>query len=263
MDNNLKQHYRELAEKIESGEYFHEARDWYIKKYEYHFIERAYLLLMILCFVILFSFLFTYYKSILPIKKSLPIKATITSAADFSTKITYLGNSEKKFDVNEVLIKYFAGRFVEAIESYDYRDNFKKLRINKNMIESLASDDINTYYLDKISIRNSDSIILKYKKKISRKIIVDTATAEIAPYNATTMITPLFSDDKNKSKDIRNYQLTVNFDAIERAVTGTQNKSRWQAKIILSFQTILYNYEEKDFSPFNFKVLSYESRKID
>ena len=262
MSLNNKQYLKELAEKIESGEYFSEARDWYLKKYEYNFIERSYLQLLILSFIILFVFLFTYYNAIQPIKKSLPVKVNISSAADFSTRITYLGNAEKKFDVNEVFIKYFSGRFVEAIESYDYRDNFKKLRVNKNMIETLGSNDIKAYYFDKISIRNADSVILKYKRKITRKITVDTTKIELAPYKEKTNISSVFDDDDSK-KQIQKYEATVNFKASEIDDSGNETKSNWQAKIILSFQTILYNYDKKDFSPLNFKVLNYESKRVD
>ena len=120
-----KEYYKELSEKIESGEYFSEARSWYLKNYEQRYIERSYLILLIICFLILFMFTHTYNKAIQPIKKSLPVKVTIEDAGRYSTRITYLGNKEKDFDINNVLLKYFSERFVEAIESYDYKDNFK------------------------------------------------------------------------------------------------------------------------------------------
>ncbi len=250
--------YRELAEKIESGQYFQEAQDWYLKKYMYQFIERSYLIMLLLALLILGMFLRSYYHSILPIRKSLPIQVNISSAAEYSTRITYLGNGRKDFDVNDVYVNYFAGRFVEAIESYDYRDDFKKLRINKTLIHELASSDIYDYYMDKISIRNADSVILKYRKKIYRVINVDKSKTEIA----------LIPKDKNdiyndKNDDMRKYQATVNFTATEYDRNGIGTKSNWQAKFILSFQTIKYNFKEKDFSPLNFKVLSYESKRID
>jgi type IV secretory pathway component VirB8 len=262
MDNEQKQEYLELADRIESGEYFYDARNWYIRKYVFGFIERTYLIILIFAFIILGFFLFSYYSAILPIKKSLPVKVNISSAADFSTRITYLGNKEKSFDVNDVFIKYFASRFVQAIESYDFRENFKQLRINKNIIDALASNDIKVYYMDKISIRNADSLLLKYKKKISRAIIVDNERVEIAPFSEKSTVSSSF-DDKRSEDDIKKYAATVNFDAIETDNSGVQNKTKWQAKIILSFQTIKYNYKEKDFTPLNFKVLNYESKRTD
>lgn len=254
--------YKELAQKIESGEYFLEAREWYLRKYMFYFIERSYLIVFILGILLLMILSISYYNAILPIKKSLPIRVNISSAADFSTRITYLGNAEKKFDINNLYIKYFLGRFVEAIESYDFKYDFKKLKINKNMIETLASKDILSYYIDRISIRNPDSITLKFRKKITRTIAVDSARTEFAE----VLDNNDFSEDSKKDdmKEIKKYRATVNFTATETDKdTGQRYISKWQSKIILSFQTIKYNYEEKDFTPLNFKVLSYESKKID
>ena len=252
--------YRELAEKIESGEYFQEAQNWYLRKYIYNSIERVYLLAIMGGFAFLAVLLLVYYQALLPIKKSLPVQVNIPSVAEFSTRITYLGNAQKNFDINNVYIKYFSERFVEALESYDHRNEFKKLRINKNIIKTLASEDINAYFLDRISIRNRDSIILKYRRDISRYIFVDKGRTEIAPVEENKSE---YSYNEKKNEDIKNYQATVNFTAVEVNKNGSQERSNWQAKIVLSFQTIKYNHKEKDFSPLNFKVLSYEAKKID
>ena len=84
------QNYIQLAEKIESGEYFQEAQDWYLRKYEINFIERTYLLVIILLMSFLFLLSYTYYQAIRPIKKSIPVQVNISSAADFNTRIKYL-----------------------------------------------------------------------------------------------------------------------------------------------------------------------------
>lgn len=257
--NLSSQKYREIAELIESGEYFLEARNWYLNTYVTRFVERAYLIILVLGLVFLYYMCGVYKSAIEPINKSLPVKVTISSAADFSTRIIYLGNKQKDFDINLVFIKYFAGRFIEAIESYDYRKDFKKLRINKKMLETLASPEILDYYIDKISIRNSDSIRLKYKKDIVRTIIVDKDKIDIAPIEENENE----YSSKNKSDDTKEYQVTANFDAIEYNKDGTGIKTKWQAKFILSFQIIEYNFKEKEYSPLNFKVLSYESKIIE
>ncbi len=262
MISHNKKIYKELAEKVESGEYFLEAREWYLKQYMYNFIERSYLLALIAAVGVLMLMCYMYYEAILPIKKSLPIKVSISSTADFSTKITYLGNAEKKFDINHVLIKYFSGRFVEAIESYDFKSDFKKLKVSRNIIKTLATSDILSYYTDKISIRNPDSITLKFRKKISRIINVEKEKIEISELTGENSSS--YNDESNEnSSDIKKYQTTVNFDATEfNKETGEKFISKWQAKIILSFQTIEYNHDVKDFTDLNFKVLSYESKKI-
>jgi len=264
MEHN-KQYYRELSQKIETGEYFEEAREWYIKKYLQYFIERTYLIILLSALLVIGVISINYYFDILPIKKSLPVKVTISNTADFSTRITYLGSKTKDFDINEILIKYFSKRFVDAIESYDYRNDFQKLKINKNIIQTLGSDEILAYYLDKISIRNRDSILLKYRKNTMREIKVADAIDIAKASESKSTVTDNFAeikktDDDNKTKK---YQITVNFDANEIDKDGTQTKTKWQSKIILSFQTIVYTFDKKEFSPLNFKVLSYESKKVE
>lgn len=252
-----KNDYKIIAEKVESGDYFKDARDWYSQKYMMYFIERSYLLLILLFFVFLMFLCYSYYSAILPIKKSLPVKVSISSTADYTARITYLGNEKKEFDINNLYIKYFISRFVEAIESYDYRNDFKKLKISKNIIETLATKDILAYYMDRISIRNPDSITLKFRKKISRTIKVDQSRIEFSE------VVDNDEFNSNSDKKIKNYLATANFEATEyNKDTGEKVVSNWQAKISLSFENIEYNYEEKDFSPLNFKVTNYESKKI-
>ncbi len=260
MDLSDKQAYRELAEKVESGEYFQEAREWYLGKYIYRFVERTYMLMLMFGLILLMLFCYTYYKAIQPIKKSLPVQVEISSAADFSTRITYLGSQNRDFDVNLVYIRYLSGRFIEAIESYDHKKDFKRLRINRNMIETLASPEILGYYTDKISIRNPDSLIMRYRRNTERQIEVDTKKLDIAPLNEEVGFRDNFG--KQPESSIKKYQVTANFTATEIERTGTRKTSEWQSKIILSFQTIEYNFEKGDFTPLNFKVLSYESKLV-
>lgn len=262
MEKFNKENYREIAEAVESGEYFNDARNWYMRKYIYGFIERTYIIVIIFCLIFLMYMVNVYKQAIQPIKKSLPIQVNISDSADFNTRITYLGNAEKNFDVNTVYIKYLSERFTEAIESYDYRRDFKKLKTNKNIIETLANSEILGYYLDKISIRNDDSLIMKYKRDFYRIITIDKAKTEISPYAQEEEITSIEIKKDEEEKEIKDYLVTVNFEAAEIDKNGQKYTSNWQAKIILSFQTIKYNLTEKDFSPLNFKVRSYESKKL-
>jgi type IV secretory pathway component VirB8 len=262
MEKFNKENYREIAEKVESGEYFNDARNWYMRKYIYNFIERTYILVILFCLVFLIYMVNVYKQAIQPIRKSLPIQVNISDSADFNTRITYLGNAEKNFDINKVFIKYFSERFTEAIESYDYRKDFKKLKTNKNIIEGLANAEILGYYLDKISIRNDDSLIMKYKRDFFRLISIDKSKTEVSEYNQDYEITSIEIAKQEEEQEIKDYLVTVNFEAIEVAKDGSKSSSNWQAKIILSFQSIKYNFQEKDFSPLNFKVKSYESKKL-
>jgi type IV secretory pathway component VirB8 len=191
-----------------------------------------------------------YYNEIQPIKKNLPIRVEISDAAEEYTKITYLGNKSKNFNINKVLIRYFSARFVEAIETYDYRDNFKLLTKNANVISKLGTQALQNYYQDKTSIRNSDSMVLKYRRNVIREVSVDKDKIEIAPLEDN-------GDFYNKK-----YLVTVNYAVREIYKQERAEVTYWQAKLKLNFETIHYNFEEGDFNDLNFRVYEYETNKV-
>jgi type IV secretory pathway component VirB8 len=249
---------REVSEKVEAGEYFHDAREWYLQKYIYTFIERSYLIVLVLGMFVLMLNCYFYYEAIQPLYKNVPVQIRIKDPAQEFSRITYLGNEEKTFDINQELIKFFSAKFVESIESYDYNNNFKKLRINLNFIKKLANDDIYNYYVDRISLRSRNSLILKYKRNLTKKISVDFTKIEIAEIKDENKVQEIFIEDK---PEINNYIATVNFEVTDITKQETK-KTNWQAKINLSFETIKYDFNKKGFNDLNFKVNSYESHKI-
>lgn len=243
---------KEITEKIESGEFFHDARDWYIRKYLYNFIERSYLIILIAGIAALIALSVLYYLSILPIRQNLPIQVNITDAAEQYTKITYLGNEKKNFNINHVLSKYLAARFTKAFESYDYRNNFHQLKVNSNIIEYLGTTGIKHFYLDKTSFRNRDSLVLKYKRNVIREVFIDKESITL-------------SKNKNEELDSGNqdYSISINFK-VREIIKGKREPviSSWSAKINVYFEEIYYDFDRKEFNDLNFKVYGYESNKV-
>lgn len=246
-----KQYFREISEKVESGEFFIEAREWYLSTYLNKFFERSYLVIIFFMLTVLMSMTIYYYISILPIKQSVPIQVEIEDSSVLSTRISYMGTNEKDFSINDIMLKYFSARFIEALESYDFRDDFKKLKKNKNVISTLGNQDIIMYYDDLISLRSRNSIILKYKKDVIREVFVNSGKTELA-------LKEVSPDNPDSNK----YEVTVNFTVRETDKYKGVSLSEWQAKIGLNFETIRYIRDKKDFSPLNYKVYSYRSYEI-
>lgn len=253
MENNL-----ELSEKIESGEYYAEAREWYLKKYIYSFIERSYLIILCGGLIFLMFEAYEYYESMQPIYKQVPVQIRIEDSAEEFSRMIYLGDKKKDFDINKQLIKYFSAKFVEAIESYDYNNDFKKLRINLNFVKNLANDNIYNYYTDRVSLRSRNSVILKYKRNLIKKVNIDFRKIEVGEEKKENKVQEIFGDFESKHKS---YVATANFEIEDITKKGT-TKSNWIAKIKLKFDPIEYDFEKRDFNDVNFKVTSYESRKI-
>jgi type IV secretory pathway component VirB8 len=243
----MKNHYKEIADQIESGEYFLDAKDWYLKKYIYSFVERSYLILFLAIGLILGGILYSYYSSLQPIVKDIPLAVAVSDSDKFYSEITYLGNKQKNFDINKLVTKYIAKRFAESFESYDYNDNFKKLRTNMEFIKISANEELLKFYESRISIKNIDSLILKYRKHTRREVYVDQNSIRI--------------ESLKNDNDSLKFAITLNFIANEVTKEATTT-SNWQAKIDLSFDSVKYNWEERKFNDLKYKVNSYESKFI-
>ncbi len=245
-----KSYFRELSEKIESGEYFIEAREWYLGTYISRFFERTYIIIILLIVLALMILAIYYYSSITPIKKSVPIKVEIEDASVLSTRISYMGDRQKEFSIDTILLKYLSARFVEALESYDFRQDFKKLEKNKRIISKLGNADINTYYQDITSIRSANSLVLKYKKDVIREVFIDPNKIEIATKGTLP------------DSEFKQYEITINFSARETNRFTGVFVSLWQAKLGVNFENITYLKDKKDFNDLNFKVTSYKSYEV-
>jgi|GEM_PF-6179089 len=248
---------KELNEKIESGEFFAEARDWYFKTYLYNFIERSYLILLTIIIGCLLFYNFIYYETILPIKKSIPVQIRIQDPAEEYSRLFYLGNKEKNFNANHELIKFFTAKFVKALESYDHKNNFQQLRVNLSYIKNLSSEEVYSYYVDKVSLRSRNSIILKYKRNLVKKVNLDYQKIEVAEIKEENKVQEIFAE----KTDIRTYVATVNFE-IEEITKLETRKSNWQSKVTVEFENIQYDFDKKEYNDLNFRVTGYESKKL-
>ena len=246
----MNEYYRELSQKIESGEYFSEAREWYLKNYIYKFTERTYLIILVCFFLFLLLVLDEYRSAISPIVTNWPVQVTIQDSAEEYSKISYLGNKNKNFDINEILIKYFSARFVEAIESYNYKEDFKKLKKNSKIIEKLGSALIQEYYEKKTSIRSSDSLIIAYRQNVIRDIFVDSKSIKIKKVT------------DNKNSFLQTYKLSLEYKVRETHKKEGTTISNWASDLEIKFETVRYIRKEKQFNDLNFKVYDYETRKI-
>lgn len=249
----------EIAKKIENGEYFQDAREWYKHKYIFPVIERSYLILITIISVITAILTFSTFNGLFPLQKSFLIVAPVQDQVNDYAKILRIGESgQEKEDADETLINFISGKFVGAFENYNYENNFQQLRSNINFLTEFASPEVLNQYKYYISIRNPNSLMLKYKQQASRKIEVKS----LRLLGGTKKeIDKKFAEEGQEPKDERQYTAIVDFISTEKTAQG-ENQSNWQARIDFLYSNVKYNREEKEFSPINYKVVGYQSVEI-
>jgi type IV secretory pathway component VirB8 len=248
--NNLKpEDYKEISRMVESGEIFNDAREWYLRTYLLNTVERSWLIVITFGLIFLIFTAYDYKASLMPIVTSYPVMVTIEDASEQVSRLVKLGDRDLDFNVDDIYLKLLSTEFVKAFETYDWTDDFQKLKNNGKIVSTLAYENIADDYNDRIDMRKITSFTLKYRKNTIRTVEVDKNSLKIEATN----------EEKGENKK---FIVTGSFKASEKSLAGVA-VSNWNFKIILYFKEIKYNYEKKQFEDLFFKVVNYEATKVE
>lgn len=249
------EYYKDISRMVESGEIFNDAREWYLRTYILTVVERSWLIVLAIAMAFMIGTAYHYYKTLLPIVTGYPVLINIKDSSEQVSRMNYLGNSTKDFDVNKIYTNLLTEVFIKSFESYNWKRDFRTdaagtlTNINSKKIEFLADQKIQEEFNERMSIRKINSYILKYRKNTVRNITVDKNS-----------FTAVAGDLNNEGK--RKYTVSGRFRADEISA-GSTVSSNWEFKIILYFQEIEYNFESKEFNDVYYKVFNYETKKLD
>lgn len=160
-----------IAEAINSGEYFKDAREWYAYKYLYPIKHRYYGLIIgaiTLCFALLIM------KSALldDIQLKYPFPIYINDQVHDFSQIRTLAHGQEALPIS--IARYLASEYVSVREQYHYDDLTKtrwESRLKRTM--ALSSKKIFSDYIDSVDpAKNPDSPLLRYKANARREIQV-------------------------------------------------------------------------------------------
>jgi type IV secretory pathway component VirB8 len=248
------EYFTELGQHIESGGFYQDARDWYEKKYVYAVIDRAYFILYILLLIALIIVSWSTFTTFLPLKPSKPVPIKIGDQVTQFAVLKPIGNrADRSENPQPEIQKYLLRRFIEAYETYDFRNDWQKLKRNEKFISLTATPETLEDYKSQNSTTNANSPILLYRNTALRSVEVNPATFAIEE------IASMGGDSKDNSK---RYSATVEFTSLLRTTRGGE-KSKWRARISFLYKDIRYDKEEKDFTPMEFKVMSYAADKLE
>lgn len=266
--------HKDIGEKIKSGEYFEDALDWYFIKYTAPLGQRSYFIIitaMAMLLAVLAIYILTMF---LPLKQTLAYVVPISNKVDQYAELKYLGKPTE--DPNQSVVKYLAGRYVTAYESYQfagltntqYAELTADTGIRSNadlsgegvlqlmqyvpygrirMIYNLSTLETFRQFVQHVSLNNPQSPILRYRRDITRSInILNVDILDKIPLDIL---------------ESGQHKLVVRFRSTEVGASGVLQEN-WLAKIVLEYDRVVYSREEGRFSPLYFKVRSYEVEKL-
>lgn len=223
--------YREIAQKVQSGEYFREARGMFdISVHDIMADRYLYLLITAVALVIFFITIFAM-QGLYPLNKPVPF---IYSTHDIVEDIPRMESmlAYKGEDPSEALLRFMTSNYVTIREEYDIATFDRDV----NGIKSQTTPAAFKEFQQSIDPRNPDSPITIYQRHSKRKITIVS------------------------SKRV-NDGMEVVFDAAVEGL-GEVKKSRWRANIAFQYSGVALDEKTDKAKPVDFVVTQYRSKRL-
>jgi type IV secretory pathway component VirB8 len=231
----MKEANKSIVESLKSGQYFQDAKSWYLIKFINPYVERNILVIFFLFFIVSIFIALFFYQNMITEDKDQNFLA-------FTDDITYHYSEMKdmgsQYDNPDSLIQaYLCNKFVIIRESFDTNKiDLQTKFIMQNSVNQIASD-----FIKYITIDNPNSPVLLYTLGTTRMIEIissvksaNEANTYIIKYRAT-LLSP---------KD------------------NTKDQSMWVAIVKYATSPIEEQINQKR-QNVEFKVIDYKVKKVD
>ncbi len=223
---------RVSKDKIESGDYFIEARKWYNNIFLSPIKTNAFIYGSTISIVTALLFVFYSLYNVFPLSEQVRIVVSLEDTMNFVPVVKNISDPNKT--VKESVLEYLTNKYVQSRETYDPK-TFK--RNYYFILRSTEKNLFNKYY-DDISKKNDDNPAVLYKNGNRDKFF---------------LISNTYDPDNNF--------ITVNFLKENYNVhTGEKSSQKFQA--MLKFNVSDYNFAESKNAKLSFIVTDYEVKKI-
>jgi type IV secretion system protein VirB8 len=230
-----------IAEHIDSGKYFEDARDWYISKYVMLFSIRALYAIIALIIGISAHVIFDSARQDYTVKQY-PFSIYAEDELKYFPLIKSI--ARKKEPINLSVAKYLASQYVELRENYKFSNQVGEEKDKLLMkISSLSTKKVYRDYLNYMDPNlNPDSPLVVYKNVTQRIVSVKEITSP---------------NNKNVIPD----NIEVKFEASEIDKEGNIIKTNWIAEVEFSMSDIDKVFDKTE--TLNFIVTKYYVRKYE
>jgi type IV secretion system protein VirB8 len=220
-----------VALNIKSGEYFIDARQWYIRKYVAPIVYRSIALLTFLGFLMLFLCIILDLNSLMPVVKQ--VQYSIQTKGSYHNRAKIIRADTVKGNPLGSIADIMLQNYVISREQYDY----DKLKSQIKFMQNNSSKVVFRKYNNFISIDNPLSPVMRYQKYIRRSIKILSTK-----YNST-------------------HDAVVVFESIAKNIGGEIIEDMiWEAGI--NFEMDEINLKTPHGTKFNFSVTNYNLKLI-
>lgn len=225
-DENL-----ELVESIKSGQYFIDARNWYIEQCLYPFVARSHFISLLIVLAVILLTLFAAIREQLPTVYSVKYAINVTTVDNTRASITHIleQNGPAKEQISKILLK----NYVQNRERYDYDNLTRQIEFVKNN----STPEVFTAYYDYMNLNNPESPVLRYQKYGLRDIIIDSVKLS-----------------KDNQAIVRFRSSATNFDGVKF------EDALWEAQIHFAQDEI--NTKAQNQTEYHFMVNSYTIKLV-
>lgn len=259
----MSEYYKEIAEKIDSGEYFKDAKEWYLRKYISPYIEQTFLLFLTIASIAISFVGINVLYNFFPLAKKVPIIVKIDDESDVYPRISHLAKKDEK-NSNEILIKWILTKFIKSYEIYDPRNNFQSMEVvNKRFLQIFSSKNLQKKYYDyALNPNNPRGMKLKYRINARKQVGVHHRSFKIMTKDdkSANVKKTLFDIFRNQGDEKgKYYTAEVDFDTYlywKGQAEGTTE--RFRAKFDFYFAGVKFDKDKKNFSKLKLQVINYE-----
>ncbi len=256
-----KKYYRQIAQSVETQQYYEDAKEWYQIKYLYPVIERSFFLFLTLVSVICSIIAFAVLSSFLPLTTHVPIAVSNNDPVQQYTTISKMTEKLGYSNADDVVQRYLLKRYIESFEEYDYFNDFEKLSANLRFIKTFSTPAMHSYYEFFISLRNTDSMRLKYREHTKRFVEIKEDSFKITEKKR---VIKKFTDEAGNIIEYPeiHYAATATFTSIVSNQNG-EKRTIWKARADYVYSAITFIRSKMEFLPLYFRVEDYQSLEID
>lgn len=236
-DNN------DIGQRIESGEYFQDAKKWFDTTYGAILGERSYLIIVGTVATFIIYYAYSSLTSLLPITQKMEVIMRQHESLQKFTAIHSMTESYKQTD--EALLLFHLRDYVKAREEY-ISDN---IEINFHRVMALSTQKIFEEYQKFMDPRNPESPLALYERHTGR--VINTLGVVISSSNGAKQGSPEYKPDR----------ATVEFEATITEGDGKTKVEKWVSELTFNFKGIIVDQQDFKITPMEFLVTDYKSTR--
>ncbi len=223
----------ELAEKVRSGEYFREMRQIYHTIYDDPMAERYLYMVLTAISVLIMLVTLMAANAFLPLTKEVPFIYKIQDIVEDLPRMQRLG--PRGIDANYLIKRFLLSNYVNMREQYEVR----LLDRNANGIRSQSTPEVYDEFQRMMDPRNPQSPITLFQRQSTRKVEI----LSVAPSGgAEDEMEVVYNEIVQTDREIK--------------------KTPMAANIAFRFSNIEIDQETNAFTPLEFVVTRYQTRRL-